>query len=304
MLDQTTYVIAIVGPTAVGKTRAAIDVAQKLNTAIISADSRQCYREMNIGVARPSPEELEAAPHHFIASHSIHQPLTAAAFEQEALAKAAEIFKQKKYLVLTGGTGLYIRAFLEGLDAIPVIPDNIRQLVNDQYQANGIEWLQQEVAQKDPEYFATGENQNPHRLLRALEVKEATGQSILFYQKKEKKNRPFKTILIGLDLPRPVLYERINERVIKMMHDGLEAEARSLYPFKHLTPLQTVGYSELFDYFDGKHSLDRAVELIQQNSRNYAKRQLTWFRRQHEMKWIAPDEVHSLDFQTEGLLGK
>lgn len=301
MLNKTTYVVAIVGPTAVGKTRAAIEVARKLNTEIISADSRQCYREMNIGVARPSPEELEAAPHHFIASHSIHQPLTAAAFEQEALAKAAEIFQHKKYLVLTGGTGLYIRAFLEGLDEIPVIPDNIRRSVNEQYQSQGIAWLQQQVAQKDPEYFATGENQNPHRLLRALEVKEATGNSILSYQKKEKKHRPFKTILIGLDLPRPILYERINERVLKMMHDGLEAEARSLYSFKELPPLQTVGYTELFDYFDGKHSLDRAVELIQQNSRNYAKRQLTWFRRQHEMKWIAPNEVDSLDFQTEGL---
>lgn len=289
MSGKTKYVIAVVGPTAVGKTRVAIDIARELDTEIISADSRQCYREMNIGVARPTPEELAAAPHHFIASHSVQDPLTAADYEQQALAKAEKIFLEKDHLVLVGGTGLYIRAFLEGLDPIPDVPDDIRRQVQESYALNGIEWLQQQVREKDPLYFKEGEIQNPHRLLRALEVAEATGQSIISFQKREKKQRPFQTIMIGLDLPRPELYQRINDRVLQMMKDGQEAEARSLYHLKHLPALQTVGYSELFEYFDGKISLEKAVEFIQQNTRNYAKRQLTWFRRQHNVEWHSPN---------------
>jgi len=293
MPGNSKYVIAVVGPTASGKTRAAIELAQRFDTEIISADSRQCYREMNIGVARPTAAELQAAPHHFIASHSIHQPLTAAAFEQEALAKAQEIFERKDRLILAGGTGLYIRAFLEGLDPVPDVPDNIRLAINQAYEENGLPWLQQQIALKDPLYYKEGEMHNPHRLLRALEVVEATGNSLLSYQKKEKKPRFFQTTILGIDWPRPLLYERINERVLQMIDQGLEEEAKSLYPFRHLPALQTVGYSEMFDYFKGLHSFNKSVELIAQNTRRYAKRQLTWFRRQHDVNWMSPKEISS-----------
>src|SRR5690606_9050992 len=294
MLEKPKYVIVVVGPTAVGKTKVAIELAQYLNTEIISADSRQCYREMNIGVARPSEEELQAAPHHFIASHSIHQPFTAADFEEQALQKAQEIFSRKDHLILAGGTGLYVRAFLEGLDEIPDVPEDIRKLIQESYNKNGFDWLQHQVQEKDPLFFANGEIKNPHRLLRALEVVEATGKSILHFQTKEKKTRPFQTIQIGLELEREVLYNRINQRVLTMMEMGQEAEARSLFPYRHLTALQTVGYAELFDHFEGKHSLQRAVELIQQHTRQYAKRQLTWFRRQHQLEWFTPDAINDI----------
>lgn len=283
-MNKTCIVIA--GPTAVGKTAFAIDLAKYYSTEIISADSRQCYKELNIGVARPSPEELDTVPHHFIASHSVLQDISAADFENYALNAVNEIFKKKEVAVLVGGTGLYIKAFCEGLDQIPSIDESVRDGIKKQYLDKGIGWLQQQLQTIDPFYAERGEMQNPQRMMRALEVKQGTGQSIVSFQSQQKKQRPFNIVKIGMELPRPVLYERINRRVDTMMQQGLLEEAKGLLPFKDRNALQTVGYRELFDYLQGFISPEKAVELIKQNSRHYAKRQLTWFKRDAAIKWI------------------
>jgi tRNA dimethylallyltransferase len=285
MQHQNTCIV-IAGPTAVGKTAAAIKVAQAFGTKIISADSRQCYRELNIGVAKPSQEELAAVHHYFINSHSIVQQINAVAFEQYALEAAAKIFKENNFAVMVGGTGMYIKAFCEGMDAIPQVPFAIRNAIVSNFESMGLPWLQAAVMHEDPLYFATAEKNNPQRLMRALEVKRATGNSIKNYQVKQKAQRPFNTVIIGLELPRAQLYERINERVEVMMQNGLAEEVKQLLPNRYLNALQTVGYTELFEYFDESITLHRAVELIKQNSRHYAKRQLTWFKRQLPAMWI------------------
>ncbi|GAA4322958.1 tRNA (adenosine(37)-N6)-dimethylallyltransferase MiaA [Flaviaesturariibacter amylovorans] len=281
--------IVIAGPTAVGKTAVAIDVARELGTEILSADSRQCYRELDIGVARPSPEELAAVQHHFIASHSIHDELNAAAYESYAMAIAQQVFETHDTLVVVGGTGLYLKALTEGMDPIPAVPAEIREVLIAAYEREGISWLQQQVAAEDPQFYGQGEIRNPHRLLRALEVKRATGRSILDFRTGAKAAREFAIHKVALDLPRPELYDRINRRVALMMDAGLAAEARSVYPQRHLNALQTVGYKELFDYFDGQCTLPEAVADIQTHTRHYAKRQGTWFRKDPEYQWMAPD---------------
>ena len=282
--------ILLAGPTAVGKTAMAIQLARHFSTEIISADSRQCYRELKIGVARPTADELSAAPHHFVASHSIHHSFTAADFEQEALSCAVRLFETHQAIVLTGGTGLYIKAFCEGLDTIPPISKDVRDDIHHKYLAEGIAWLQNELQRCDPLFAQRGEMQNPHRMLRALEVMRETGLSILSFQQQQPKSRPFEVIRLGLDLPREELYARINQRVLTMVEEGLEEEARSLYPWRQLPALQTVGYQEWFDYFDNRITRPRTIELIQQHTRNYAKRQLTWFRRDARMEWFSPQE--------------
>lgn len=278
-------VIVVTGPTASGKTAVAIDIARRYQTEIISADSRQCFRELNIGVARPSEEELATVPHHFIADHSIHDEVTAASFEEYALRTAHDLFTRHDVIVMAGGTGLYIKAFCEGLDTIPAIPQEIRNNIVSQYEAMGMDWLSNEVRQKDPEFFRVGEIQNPQRMMRALEVVEATGQSVLEFRSGKKVTRDFAIKKIGLDIPKEDLHQRINTRVDKMMEQGLLEEVKGLLPYKDLNALQTVGYKELFDFLDGKTTLERAVELIKQNTRQYAKRQLTWFRRDKEIEW-------------------
>jgi len=290
-MKKHSSVLVIAGPTAVGKTAVAIDVARHFGTEIISADSRQCYRELNIGVARPDTNELQQVPHHFIASHSIQQEVTAAGFADYAMDVASRLFQQHDQVVLAGGTGLYIRAFCEGLDDIPEIPARLREQIQDAYAEKGLAWLQAEVAVKDPFFYQKGEILNPQRLMRALEVAEATGQSILSFHTGQRRERPFKSIRIALDLPREELYERINLRVDKMMEAGLLDEVRALYPHRSLNALQTVGYAELFNYLDGTHSLERAVELIKQNTRRYAKRQLTWLRRMTDLQWFHPADT-------------
>lgn len=279
-------VILIVGPTAVGKTAVAVQLAQQFNTEIISADSRQCYREMNIGVARPSAVELATVPHHFIATHSITDEVNAGVFEQYALAKAEELFQQHPVIVMTGGTGLYINAFVAGIDVMPPIPLAIRENIIRTYQEKGLSWLQETIQQKDPAFWAVAEQQNPQRLMRALEFVEATGQSITTYRSGKKEERPFKVITIGLEMPRALLNERINSRVDMMMESGLLDEATILFPSRHLNALQTVGYQELFDHFEGKTSLTKAVELIKQHTRQYAKRQMTWFKKNSSIQWV------------------
>lgn len=285
------FVLVIAGPTAVGKTAVAIDVARHFGTEIISADSRQCYHELNVGVARPDADELQQVRHHFIASHSIQQEVTAAGFADYAMDVAHHLFQQHDQVVLAGGTGLYIRAFCEGLDDIPDVPAELREQIQEEYAQKGLSWLQAEVAAKDPLFYQKGEMQNPQRLMRALEVTAATGQSILSFHTGQQQERPFRSIRIALELPREELYERINLRVDKMMEAGLLEEVRSLYPYRTLNALQTVGYTELFAYLDGTHSLERAVELIKQNTRRYAKRQLTWLRRMTDLQWFHPADT-------------
>jgi tRNA dimethylallyltransferase len=284
-------VIVIAGPTASGKTAVAIDVAKELGTEILSADSRQCYRELDIGVARPSKEELEAVPHHFIASHSIHDDLNAAAYEQYALGIAGKIFETQDNLVMIGGTGLYIQAFCEGMDAIPEVPTEIREELFAEYAQRGLHWLQQEIEEHDPQFYKSGEIKNPQRLLRALEVVRATGKSILVFRKGKPAKRPFEIVKIALELPREELYERINQRVLQMMEAGLENEAQELHEFRELNALQTVGYRELFDFFDNRLTLEEAVKAIQTHTRHYAKRQITWFKKDTGFVWMKPDEV-------------
>jgi tRNA dimethylallyltransferase len=280
-----------VGPTAVGKTSFAISLAQHLKTEIISADARQCYAELSIGVARPSLEELSKVPHHFIASHSVNETVNAQVFENYALAKADELFKTHHSAVMVGGTGLYIKAFCEGLDLIPAIDPAIREDIIKQYEKLGLRWLQKEVSVKDPMYWAKGEQQNPQRLMRALEVMLGTGASIVSFQIKNKITRPFNIVKVGLELPREQLYERINQRVISMVENGLETEVRNLLPQNHLNALQTVGYSEWMPYFEGNLSKEKVIENIQQNTRHYAKRQMTWFKKDPEITWHLSDQI-------------
>ena len=279
-------VIIIAGPTAVGKTALAIELARHYNTVIISADSRQCYKELGIGVAKPSDAELQAVKHYFINSHSIQDSLSAADFETYALSQLQQLFLTKEVVVMVGGTGLYIKAFVEGLDQIPVVSDAVKEKLSTAFANGGLPWLQAQVREEDPGFFETGEIQNPQRMLRALEVKWTTGKSIQAFRTHQKKERPFRIIQFGLELPRAVLYKQINQRVLQMVEDGLVEEARKLIPFRSLNALQTVGYRELFDCFDGITSLDRAIELIQQNTRHYAKRQMTWFKKDPNIQWV------------------
>ncbi len=278
--------ILIVGPTAVGKTAVAIELAKAFQTEIISADSRQCYREMKIGVASPTPAELASIPHHFIASHSIHDDVNAGMYETYALQKADTIFKQHDVVLVCGGTGLYIKAFCEGIDDMPQIDPAIRLQLNESYAEKGLQWLQNEIASRDPLFWQTAEQQNPHRLLRALEILEGTGRSITDFRIGKKAERPFKILKIGLEMERAVLNERINLRVEKMIEDGLLREVESLYPYKHLNALQTVGYQEIIDHLDGKISLENAVTMIKQHTRQYAKRQMTWFKKDSSIHWV------------------
>lgn len=285
---MTPTVYIVVGPTAVGKTAYAIELAKKLKTEIISADARQCFKELNIGVARPTEAELTSVPHHFIASHSIHEPVNAGVFETYALEKTAELLNQYGSVVMVGGTGLYIKAFTEGMDAIPSIDPAIRLQIQNDLSIHGLAWLQGQVEKLDPAYWAAadlGEQQNAQRLSRALEVVLGTGQSILNFQKQQKKHRPFAIQKIGLEMARPQLYDRINQRVLQMVEMGLEEEVKALLPLFKLNALQTVGYQEWQPYFEGKQSKEAVISAIQQNTRHYAKRQMTWFKKDSSVQW-------------------
>ncbi len=282
-------IIIICGPTAVGKTALAIELAKSLKTEIISADSRQCFKELDIGVAKPSPLELTTIHHHFINSHSIHETVDAAVFEQYALQAAHAIFQKNDVAVMVGGTGLYIKAFAEGMDDIPAINPSIRLELSNKFQLHGLLWLQEIVKEKDPAFWQHAEQQNPQRLLRGLEVILSTGKSITTFRKGVKKRRPFRIIKAGLELPRPELNERINSRVDEMILNGLVDEVKSLMPFQNINALQTVGYREFFDYFNGTLPLEKAIENIKINTRHYAKRQMTWFKKDVEIRWFSPN---------------
>ena len=281
--------IVIVGPTAVGKTDIALRVAAHYNSSIISCDSRQCFCELNIGVAKPSQAELASIPHYFINSHSIHEAVNAATFEQYALEKSNLIFQDNDVVVMAGGTGLYVNAFCNGLDAVPAVSVEIRNSIIADFENNGIEWLQAQLKEKDALFFEKGEMKNPQRMMRALEVMMTTGTSILHFQKSEKKTRDFDIIKIGLELPRPLLNDRIAIRVNQMMKDGLLDEVRSLQSYNHLNALQTVGYREFVDYFENKKELDNSIEEVKASTRQYAKRQMTWFKKDLSIQWCAPE---------------
>lgn len=289
--------IVIAGPTASGKTRLAIDIAKHFDTEIISADSRQCYREMNIGVAKPSEEELATVKHHFINSHSIHDEVNAGVYERYASETLNNIFRKKKIAVLTGGTGMYIDALLNGIDNMPEIDEKIRNNIRQNFELYGMEWLQAELKQKDTETFSSIDRDNPHRLMRALEVITQTGKSITSFQNKTAVQRNFSTVKIALDWDREVLYKRLNKRVDIMMAEGLLDEVKTLYPHRNLKALQTVGYKELFAHLNGECSLEFAIEEIKKNTRRYAKRQITWFKNQDTFTWMSPwEQERILDY--------
>jgi tRNA dimethylallyltransferase len=286
--------IIIAGPTAVGKTSVSIALAQHFKTAIISADSRQCYKELNIGVAKPGTDQLQLVKHYFINSHSITEDVNAGMFEQYALKTVNQIFLEHNTAVMVGGTGLYIRAFCQGMDAIPATGNTLRDEISNQYRKGGLAWLQNEIKEKDPAWYAGGEIQNPQRIMRALEVVMNTGKSILSFQQEKKTERNFKIIKIGLTLPREALYHNINSRTDEMIRDGLENEVRSLLQYRDLNALQTVGYREMFEYIDGTVDRNLAIEHIKKNTRHYAKRQLTWFTKDEAMKWFSPLDYNQL----------
>ena len=279
-------VIIIAGPTAVGKTSLAIDLAKHFGTEIISADSRQCFKELNIGVAKPTPSELNAVHHYFINSHSIQDEVNAGIYEQYALEATSTIFQNNPVAILVGGTGLYIKAFAEGIDIMPTIPSEMREQIISSYQSEGLHWLQNEIAEKDPAFWSIAEQQNPQRLMRALEVVLTTGKSINQYRSNQKVERPFKIVKIALELPRAQLVENINTRIDKMMEAGLLEEVKSLLPYQHLNALQTVGYKEFFAHFNGECSLPQAINQLKINTRNYAKRQMTWFKKDTDFNWF------------------
>jgi tRNA dimethylallyltransferase len=270
--------IIISGPTAVGKTAIAIALAKYFSTEIISADSRQCYRELNIGVAKPEPEELAIIPHHFINTHSVNDSVNAADFGRYSLETVEHLFKEKDVVVMAGGTGLYIKAFAQGLDDVPPTDPEVRTHVETGYSQGGLKWLQQQVRNVDPDFETKGEFENPRRLMRALEVFLISGKPIAWFHNRQPAHRPFRILNFMIDRPRELLYQRINDRVDAMISKGLISEVEGLIPYRHLPALQTVGYTELFKYLEGNLSKEAAIDLIRQNTRHYAKRQLTWFR--------------------------
>jgi tRNA dimethylallyltransferase len=286
--------IFVCGPTAVGKTSISISLAEWLHTEIISFDSRQVYRELKIGSAPPTREELAQVSHHLIGSHSLSESLSAAEYARQALELMQHLFRNKDQLILVGGSGLYMKAIAEGLDDIPRVPSEIRENLNMQLKTRGLQSLQQELKQSDPEYFEEVDVHNPQRLIRALEVIRYSGKPYSSFRRGTPARRPFHPLKIGLDLPREVLYERINQRVDEMILDGLEEEVKSLEPYWKDAPLKTVGYDELIRYFQGETDRNSAIEEIKQNTRRYAKRQLTWFRRDKQIKWFHPSDLDEM----------
>ena len=286
------YLITIIGPTAIGKTALSISLAQHFGCAIISCDSRQFFKEMKIGTAVPSDDELVAAIHHFIQNKSIFESYSVGDFEQEALTKLDELFQKNNIQIMVGGSGLYVDAVLKGFDDFPDIDDSVRETINSKFDNLGIEYLQQQLQELDSEFYTklSVENpqtlQNPQRMKRFVEVCLGTGKPYSSFIGKRKNVRNFTPIVIGLEADRDVMYDRINQRVDIMLNEGLLAEAQSLYPNKNLNALQTVGYRELFDYFDGKITLEFAIEQIKMNTRRFAKRQITWFKRTENVSWF------------------
>lgn len=291
--------IVVQGPTGIGKSHLSIQLAKHFNTEIISSDSRQLFKELSIGTAVPTPDELSQVPHHLIHSHSIHDDYNASRFETEALELIEQLFSSCNQLIMAGGSMLYVDAVCKGIDFQPDVDPAIREsLVND-WQEKGIEHLRLKLKQLDETYYQQVDLKNPKRLIRALEVCLMTGKPYSSFRKETIKERPFKIIKIGLNMDREALYDRINQRVDQMIAEGLEDEARKIYPFRHLNSLNTVGYKELFAHFDGAISLEKAIELIKRNTRRYARKQLTWLRKDEHINWFHPDNLDEIITFTE-----
>lgn len=287
--------IVITGPTACGKTALTVELAKKLGTEIVSCDSRQFYKEMAIGTAKPTAEEMDGVVHHFIDSHAITQEINAGQYEHLALATLTELFKTHSYVILTGGSGLFIDAVLNGFDQMPPIAPELRNNLNNRLATEGLSALVKQLTELDPEYASQADLSNPKRVIRGLEVCLSGDKTFTELRKNAKKKRDFEVLKIVLDRPREELYNRINLRVDLMMEQGLLNEVKSLTAYRHLNALNTVGYKELFDYLDGKSTLPEAVDLIKRNSRRYAKRQLTWFRRSDDYHWIHPNNRSEIE---------
>lgn len=283
--------LAVVGPTGSGKTDLSIRLAQHYRAPILSMDSRQVYRGMPIGTAQPTAEQLQSAEHYFIASHDLKSDLNCGEYEKQALAVLDDLFRTHAVVVAVGGSGLYVRALCEGMDDLPQADPALREQLAERLTREGVASLAAELQQLDPEYYAVVDRQNPARVVRALEVCLQTGLPYSAQRTGTRAQRPFDVVKIGVDMPREELYARIDRRVDQMLSDGLEPEARAMLPYRNLNALQTVGYREFFDYFDGLLDRDQAVELIKRNSRRYAKRQLTWFRRDAHVCWFRPEQV-------------
>lgn len=291
---NTKTLIVIVGPTGSGKTDLSIRVAEHYTCPIISTDSRQFYRGIPIGTAQPDNEQLERVEHHFIASHELTDDFNCGAYEVAALKRLEELFYKHDTVVAVGGSGLYVKALCEGMDDLPEVEPALRQQLSDRLKREGLEALAEQLRELDPTFYEVVDRKNPARVLRALEVCIATGKPYSALRTGVKRERPFNIVKIGVTMERAVLYERIDRRVDIMVEAGLEQEARKVYPLRHLNSLQTVGYREMFDYFDGSISRDEAIELIKRNSRRYAKRQLTWFGRDGEIEWFLPSETEKI----------
>lgn len=286
--------VVITGPTAVGKTQLCLDLAQRLGTPIINADSRQIYRDLKIGTAAPTEEQLRQVHHYFVGTLSLDEYYSASMYEQQTIALLEKLFQENDYALMTGGSMMYIDAVCHGIDDIPTVDEQTRETLKRRLQEEGLESLCEELKRLDPEHYEVVDLQNPRRVVHALEICLMTGNTYTSYRKAERKERPFKIIKIGLTRPREELYQRINSRVDQMMEQGLLEEAQQLYPLRHLNALNTVGYKELFNYMDGIWTLDEAVERIKGNTRRYARKQLTWFKKDSDIIWAHPTNISEI----------
>jgi len=286
--------IVITGPTAVGKTALCLDIAQHFGIPIINADSRQIYKELKIGTASPTSEQLQLVPHYFVGSLSLTDYYSASLFEQQVLEILSRQFREHDFALMAGGSMMYIDAVCDGIDDIPTVDDQTRETLKQRLKEEGLEALVEQLKELDPEYYAIVDRQNPRRVVHGLEICLMTGRTYTSFRKREKKERPFRIVKIGLNRPREELYDRINQRVDQMMQQGLLEEAKALYPMRQMNALNTVGYKELFDYLDGRWPLEEAVERIKGNTRRYARKQLTWYKKDPQIRWFHPDEKEQI----------
>ena len=293
-MSSAKTLIVITGPTAVGKTALCLDIAQHFGIPIINADSRQIYKELKIGTASPTSEQLQLVPHYFVGSLSLTDYYSASLFEQQVLEILSRQFRSHDFALMAGGSMMYIDAVCDGIDDIPTVDDQTRETLKQRLKEEGLEKLVEQLKELDPEYYEIVDRQNPRRVVHGLEICLMTGKTYTSFRKREKKERPFRIVKIGLNRPREELYDRINQRVDQMMQQGLLDEAKALYPMRQMNALNTVGYKELFDYLDGRWPLEEAVERIKGNTRRYARKQLTWYKKDPQIRWFHPDEKEQI----------